>query len=296
MGEGWRTKDEGRGTKDEGRRKKDEGTKDEGWRTKDEGMRDWRRVPVVALVDNIIPHEKRMGDRAFSRYFVGAVDRFVVMSRSVEAEMRLFTQTKPVQYVPHPIYDIYGEGVGRADALAQLGLSADKRYLLFFGFIRAYKGLDLALEAIARCLLPTVYLIVAGEFYEDEAPYRNLIKELGIEERVIIRSDFIPTDEVRFYFGAADLILQPYKSATQSGVAQIAYHFEKPMIVTDVGGLPEIVANGEAGYVVKPDPEAIAEAIVDFYKHDRAEGFIGRVREKKKEFLWSNMVEALKFS
>jgi len=250
---------------------------------------------VIALADNIIPHERRSGDRLLTRYFIGSVDGFIVMSRSVGEEVRQFTATKPVTYVPHPVYDNYGPKADREEALDRLGLPADRRYLLFFGFVRRYKGLDLLLRALADEALrgQALYLLVAGEFYEDEETYRTLVEELGIADRVIFHADYIPAEAVRDYFAAADLVVQPYRTATQSGISQLAYHFERPMIVTRVGGLPEIVEHGSAGYVVDVDPAAVAAAIADFFEYDRLEELSEGVRTGKKRFSWKRLVEGL---
>ena len=247
---------------------------------------------IIGLIDNIIPHEKRLGDRPLAQYFASACDAFVVMSRAVETEMKTFS-SKPTAYIPHPIYDNYGEKVNREAALKHLNLPTDTRYILFFGFIRHYKGLDLLLEALNTEGVKklNIKLIVAGEFYDDADFYKNLISSQGIEQQVILRSDFIPSDEVRYYFGATDLVVQPYRTATQSGISQIAYHFEKPMIVTNVGGLPEIVPHGEAGYVVEPTPQYIADALIDFYENDRFNDFTISVIENKKRFSWKAMTD-----
>lgn len=251
---------------------------------------------VIALTDNAIPHEKRPGDRLFTRYFIGAADGFVVMSRSVGQDIRQFTADKPISYIPHPVYDNYGAPAGREQSLHQLGLSADGSYLLFFGFIRHYKGLSLLLEAMAQPAVQSLglKLIVAGEFYEDKAPYLQLIQDLGLEGQVYLRDVYIPDEQVRYYFGAADLVVQPYRSATQSGISQLAYHFDKPMVVTRVGGLPEIVAHGEEGYVVEVQPGAIAAAIADFFVQKRAAAMSARVREGKQRFSWENMASGIK--
>jgi D-inositol-3-phosphate glycosyltransferase len=251
---------------------------------------------IIGLIDNIIPHEKRVGDRPFAQYFVDACDAFVVMSSSVKEEMTQFNN-KPCYYTPHPIYDIYGKKVSRDEALKFLQLPDNQRYILFFGFIRKYKGLDILIEALG--LLKNrentegvnLKLLIAGEFYGDETFYKDLIKTQNIENQVIIKSDYIPTEEVKYYFGAADVIVQPYRSATQSGISQIAYHFEKPMIVTNVGGLSEIVPNGEAGYVVEPTPQYIANAIEKFYQNDNAIRLEEGVRKNKGRFSWEAMVK-----
>ena len=250
-------------------------------------------VSIIGLIDNIIPHEKRFGDKVLAQYFTDACDGFVVMSRSVEKEMQLFTKKKVI-YIPHPIYDTYGDKVLRTDALQYLNLSAYRNYILFFGFVRKYKGLDILLEAMTNADVRALNLtlLIAGEFYEDEQTYRDYISKNALTDNVIIKSDFIPSDAVRYYFGAADVVVQPYRTATQSGISQMAYHFETPMIVTNVGGLSEIVPNGKVGFVVEPSPDAIAQALIRFYKTDR-NFFVAGVADEKKRFAWINMVEAI---
>jgi glycosyltransferase involved in cell wall biosynthesis len=251
-----------------------------------------KHTRVIAITDNVTPHEKRPGDRLLTRYFVNSADGFVVMSRSVGEDLRQFTASKPYRYTPHPIYDSYGELVLREAALRQLQLDENQRYILFFGFIRQYKGLDLLLRAMAdeRVRSLPIRLIVAGEFYDDDAPYRELIVQHHLTEKVILHDDFIPNEQVKYYFGAADLVVQPYRTATQSGISQLAFHFEKPMIVTRVGGLPEIVRHGEEGYVVDVDAAAIAEAIVDFFEHERQSEMTRNVRVGKARYGWDQMV------
>ncbi len=253
-----------------------------------------RHTKTLCIADNIIPHESRPGDQLFTKYFVGATDAFIAMSRSVLDDIATFT-AKPAKFIPHPIYDTYGEICGRDEAVAKLGLDPKYRYLLFFGFIRDYKGLDLLLKAMAdeRLRHKDLKLLVAGEYYGNQAFYEKLIQELGIEDQLVIKSDYIPNEEVRYYFGAADLVVQPYKSATQSGISQMAYHFEKPMVVTEVGGLPEIVPHGKAGYVVPVNEQAIADAIFDFYENDKMKVLTAGVKEEKKRFSWGNMVEGI---
>ena len=252
---------------------------------------------VVAITDNVVPHERRPGDGPLTRYFLRACDGFVTMSRAVLADLqRLGFGDKPVLYRPHPLYDNFGPAKPKAAAQAALGLPPSFRYVLFFGFIRAYKGLDILLEAFAdaRVAALPVKLLIAGEFYEDAAPYEALIQKLGLESRLVRATDFIPNEQVVNYFCAADLIVQPYKNATQSGVSQVAYHFGRPMLVTDVGGLAELIPAGMVGYVVPPTPLAIADALVDFYTNDREEAFSAGVRAEAKKFSWEVMVAALK--
>ena len=252
---------------------------------------------VVAITDNVVPHEKRPGDGPLARYFLRACDGFVTMSRRVLGDLqRLGFGQKPAQYRPHPLYDNFGPAKPKTEALAALKLPADVGYLLFFGFIRAYKGLDILLEALAdiRVAALPIKLIIAGEFYEDAAPYEALIQKYQLAERIIRATNFIPNGEVVNYFCAADLIVQPYKNATQSGVSQIAYHFGRPMLVTDVGGLAELIPAGVVGYVVPPAPGAIADAIVDFYANQREEAFAAGARQEAKKFSWDVLVGALK--
>ncbi|MDQ2794378.1 MAG: glycosyltransferase [Bacteroidota bacterium] len=253
---------------------------------------------VVAITDNVIPHEKRPGDGPLTRYFLSACDGFVTMSRAVLGDLqRLGFGRKPALYRPHPLYDNFGPIRPQGAALAALGLPTDSRYLLFFGFIRAYKGLDVLLEAFAdaRLVALPVKLIIAGEFYENAAPYEALIKQYDLESRLVRATDFIPNEAVADYFCAADLVVQPYKNATQSGVSQIAYHFERPMLVTDVGGLAELIPAGEVGYVVPPTAAALAEALVDFLTHPEKQAhFEAGTRRVKQQFSWPVMVAALK--
>ncbi|RMG85903.1 MAG: glycosyltransferase [Bacteroidetes bacterium] len=250
---------------------------------------------TMCIADNVIPHERRPGDRLFTRFFIHNVEAFIVMSRSVKKDIRQFTRQKPVEFIPHPIYDNYGPRVSRAEALHHLGLSEEFRYILFFGFIRDYKGLDLLLKAMAnpRLRQRPVRLLVAGEYYGNAAFYENLIRSEGIENQVIMKTEFIPSEMVKYYFGAADLVVQPYKSATQSGISQLAYHFEKPMVVTRVGGLPEIVEHGKAGYVTDVHEDAIAAAILDFFDHNRLAELTAGVRQNKALFSWENMVRGI---
>lgn len=253
------------------------------------------KTKAVAITDNVLPHEKRPGDKLLTRYFIGAADAFITMSNSVERDLRLFTKCKPSRLIPHPVYDIYGEPADREVALKKLGLTPEGKYVLFFGFIREYKGLDLLLQAMAdaRVRQLGVHLIVAGEYYGNREKYEQLIQELGLKDCVSLHTEYIPNSDVRYYFSAADLVAQPYRSATQSGISQMAFHFEKPMLVTEVGGLPEMVTHGKSGYVVKVAPDAIADALVDFFTNNRKSAFEQGVREEKKRFTWQRLREGL---
>lgn len=250
---------------------------------------------ITGLIHNMIPHEHRPGDRLFARYFAKSVDGYVAMSDAVLSDIEQFDQNRPRVFCRHPLYDNFGKAATREESLQFFGLDPQYRYMLFFGLIRDYKGLDLLLKAYAdkRLRQENVRLIVAGEFYSGSEKYFGMEKELGLEGLIIWKSDFVPNSEVRYCFGAADLIVQPYKSATQSGVAQIAYHFEKPMLVTDVGGLAEIVPDGVAGYVVEPDATQIADRLVDFFKEDKKDQFTEGLRQEKKNYSWTNMARSV---
>ena len=251
----------------------------------------------ISILDNLVPHEHRIGDRVLTRYFVHSIDGMVAMSRSVLADADLFDpeHRKPRTFCPHPLYDHYGAAMPRQEALQQLGLSVEGHYVLFFGFIRDYKGLDLLLDAMAdpRIEHAGIRLIVAGEFYGDPKPYMEQIERLGIEERLVLCTSFIADHEVGRYFCAADLVAQPYKSATQSGVTQIAFHFERPMLVTNVGGLPEIVPDGQVGLVVQPEADQIANAVVRFFEEGLAPQLTEGVRQEKKRYAWENMTQTI---
>ncbi len=249
------------------------------------------QTKVVSVLDNVVPHEKRPGDVPFTRYFLKPVDAFIAMSQSVLNDLRQFEPSKPASLIPHPIYDNYGAIVSKAAARAHLKLDENKRYILFFGFIRQYKGLDLLLQAMAEEPMRKldIHLIVAGEFYEDAAPYQQLLQQLQLGDRVLMHTDFIPNEAVKYYFCAADLVVQPYKSATQSGISQIAYHFEKPMVVTNVGGLVEMVPDGKVGFQCEPEPPAIAAAVEKYYVEEREADMTAALREEKKQYSWERM-------
>lgn len=254
------------------------------------------KTEIVALIHNMIPHEPTILDKLFPKYFVNAMDGFVAMADSVIEDVKYFdANSKPKIVSPHPIYDHYGALLDKKDAAIKLGLYDQNAYILFFGFIRQYKGLDLLLEAFAdeRLRKFPLKLIVAGEFYENPEPYLSQIAKLKLGNFVELRTVFIPDSEVRNYFSVADIVAQPYRTATQSGVSQIAYHFEKPMLVTNVGGLAEIVPHGKVGYVVDVEPAQIADALVDFYENKRADEFIENIKTEKLKYAWSQMTEAI---
>ncbi len=252
-----------------------------------------KHTVIICLADNVVPHEHRPGDRLLTNYFIQRIDGLIAMSRSELTEASAFRKNLPLGYCPHPIFDNYGERLSFEVAKHKLKLDIGTKYLLFFGFIRDYKGLDLLIDAFAdeRMRKVPVKLLVAGEYYSSPEPYLELIKKNNLEDLIELRTDFIPDDEVNLYFSAADMVVQPYKSATQSGVTQIGYHFNKPMLVTNVGGLSEIIPDGKIGYVVEPDTISIADALVDFFANNRIAEFEANIVEEKKKFSWSNLVQ-----
>ncbi len=253
------------------------------------------KTRCIALVHNMIPHEPSILDKLFAPFFVRHTDGFVALSESVVQDINRFDHgTKPKTSYPHPIYDHYGEQMSKEEACQAFHLNPENQYMLFFGLVRAYKGLDLLLDAFGKVKdqLPNLQLIIAGEFYEDEDKYRAQIASNGLMDRVIIKNEFIADADLRKYFGAADLIVQPYKSATQSGVTQVAFHFEKPMLVTNVGGLGEIVHDHKMGYAVEPNAEAIAQALTDYYTHNRQADYTTYLIKEKDKYSWSRLAES----
>lgn len=254
-----------------------------------------KKTRIVTIADNVIPHEKRIGDTIFTKYFLQPVHAFVTMSEKVMHDLRSFTQ-KPAQQVVHPLYDNFGEAVSVEVARAHLNLPIHAKIVLFFGFIRAYKGLDLLLEATALLKKSSdepIYVLVAGEFYEDRTKYDELITSLAIEDRLFLRTEFISDSDVKYYLSAADFVIQPYKHATQSGVTPLSYHFEKPMLVTNVGGLPDLVPHQKVGWIVEPNPTAIAEGIHALYQLGVAH-FLPHLRNEKKKYSWEVLANTIR--
>ncbi len=250
-----------------------------------------KKTKVICILDNVLPHEKRLGDKQLINYFIKACDGFISMSKQVMNDLSLFYKGKNVKLIPHPVYDLFGETINKTEACKALQLDSSVNYILFFGFIRKYKGLDLLLEALGNAQLKdkNIKAIIAGEFYEEKKDYLEIIDRLQLQNQIILKDDFIPDSQVKYYFSACDVVVQPYRSATQSGISQIAYHFEKPMIVTNVGGLPELVHHHKTGFVVNTDPSEIAHAILQFYSDDYATKFAPHLKEEKKKFSWDVM-------
>ena len=248
-----------------------------------------KHTKIICIADNIIPHEKRFGDTQFTKYFVKPIDAFITMSKKVMQDLKKFTN-KPAQQIVHPLYDNFGEAINKQTARKHLGLPENENIILFFGFIRKYKGLDLLLEAMSllKNNQPTtnIKLLIAGEFYEDKKVYDNLIAQLNISSSLILKTDFIPDSEVKYYLSAADFVIQPYRNATQSGVTPLAYHFNKPMLVTNVGGLPDLVPDYKVGLIAEPTAISIAEKIIELYQLGE-QYFLPHLLEEKKKYSWS---------
>jgi glycosyltransferase involved in cell wall biosynthesis len=253
---------------------------------------------VVCIADNIIPHEKRPGDIPFTKYFIKPVDAFITMSEKVLADLKQFTSTKPARFVAHPLYDNFGEKINRAAAREKLGIAAEDKVMLFFGFIRKYKGLDILLDAVKLLSenknpgTAAIKLLIAGEYYEDSKQYEEQVAQLGIQNNLLIHTSFIADSEVKYYLCAADVVVQPYRNATQSGVTPLAYHFEVPMIVTNVGGLPSLVPDGKVGLVAEPNAADIAQKIQDYFAKGEAH-FLPHLQQEKKKYSWKVMMQQI---
>jgi len=253
-----------------------------------------KKIRIVGMTDNILPHEKRPGDRPLTRYFMGSCHGFITLSSTVLDELHQFTR-KPAEYFPHPINDQLGEIMDKQSAREKLNLDPEGKYVLFFGIVRKYKGLDLLIRAFSHQKIKeqNIKLMVVGEFYDSPKPYQEMIQQYHLENQVMLENKFIPGSHIKQYFSAADLVAQTYHTASQSGITQMAYHFERPMLVTDVGGLSEIVPHEKVGYVVEKDPPQIASAIADFFGQKRFHTFSLQVKEEKKKYTWEAFVDKL---
>ncbi len=253
-----------------------------------------RHTKLVCIADNILPHEKRPGDKVFTTYFLKPIDAFITMSEKVLSDLRMFESRKPALYIPHPLYDNFGESVDRVIARETLSIGLSDKIILFFGFIRKYKGLDILLDAmqILQNKDAGIKLMIAGEFYGDRKPYDEQIIRLGIEKSLILKTSFIPDSDVKNYFCASDLVVQPYRNATQSGVTPLAYHFEVPMVVTNVGGLPTMVPDNKVGLIAEPNAQSLANKILEYFDKGRAH-FTPGLKEEKKKYSWQVIVDAI---
>ncbi len=255
-----------------------------------------RKTKVITLVDGLFTDNRGGLAKMVTRYYVNKSDGFITLSKPVLEELKTFDKyNKPKVYSPHPLYDNFGVIIDREQALAQLKLSPDYRYILFFGFIKDYKGLDILLESLTNPILDElpVKLIVAGEFSGSNEKYMKIIREKGLGSKVVLHTRFIPSEMVSVYFCASDLVVQPYKDAAQSGVTQIAYHFNVPMVVTNVGSLPDMVPHMVSGIVVDPDPKNVANAIHRFFTKNLSEQLVKGIEKQKKRFSWNTLTDCI---
>lgn len=258
------------------------------------GRRVKKHTKVLALTDNIIPHEKRIGDIPFTKYFVGSCHGFIAMSKAVLNDISKFSDTNKKAYSPHPMYATYGEPVSMSESRKKLGLNETDNIVLFFGLIRHYKGLDILLEAFANKNIDArTKLLIAGEFYEDKQPYLDLIEKHDLKDRIILHDSFIANDMVRYYFCASNLVAQTYRNATNSGVTMVGYYYNKPMLVTNVGGLAEIVPNHICGYTVPLETSSISSAIIDFFGNNKESEMVSNVKKEKVKYEWSSFINTL---
>ncbi len=256
-----------------------------------------KHTKIICIADNIIPHEQKIIDKPFTKYFVKPIDAFVTMSDKVMEDLRLFTQKKAIKII-HPLYDNFGNAISKKEAQEFLQINSSKKTLLFFGFIRHYKGLDILLNALKiikeknNSFYHSLQLIIAGEYYEDSKKYTSFITENKLKDVVVQKTNFIPDSEVKYYLCAADVVIQPYRNATQSGVTPLAYHFEKPMIVTNVGALASNVPHKKVGLVCEPNATDIANAIEEFFTLNY-NAFLDNIKEEKKKYSWDKLVKSI---
>lgn len=255
-----------------------------------------KHTKIICIADNIFPHEKLPGEILLTKYFIKPVDAFITMSEKVLSDLYQFTKNKPAQFIPHPLYDNFGTIISKEEARKKLGINQNDKIILFFGFIRKYKGVDILLNAIKilnnESKIENLKLLIAGEFYDDEKNYQALLNDPEIKDHLILHTHFISNTDVKFYLCSADCVIQPYRSATQSGVTPLAYHFEIPMIVTNVGGLPSLVPDKKVGLVAEPNAESIANKIIEYFSLGE-DYFLPQLLVEKKKYSWGKMVQAI---
>ncbi len=253
------------------------------------------RTKVLVICDNIIPHENKPGDTTITKYFFKYADYFVLLSKKVQEDLLKLKPKAKNKILPHPVYSNFGTPVDKKEARKFLDLPIDEKLILFFGFIRDYKGLDVLLEVMK--MLKTelnIKLIIAGEYYSNEEKYKKIINELGLQNQLYLFTDFISTSEVKYYFSACDAVILPYRDATQSGIVQIAMNFHKPVIATNVGGLAEVISDGSTGFIVeKENSMKLATAIENFYLQNKEKQFVSNIIKETDKYSWSKFTEGI---
>lgn len=256
-----------------------------------------KHIKKIFICHNVFPHERFPLDKILTRMVLNKGNGFIVHSHSDGKELLSIKSDANYQYNPHPTYNAFKiRNLSKDEARTELRIEHSKRVLLFFGFVREYKGLKHLINAmpIIKKQFSDIELMIVGVFGDDKEDYIELIRNNDVADIIYLKDDYTPDNEVEKYFAASDLVVLPYESATQSGIAQIAFGFEKPVVVTNVGGLPDIVEDGKTGYVVNPkSPDEIAMSIIDFYKNNRENELIDEVKKEAYRFEWDRIVEKM---
>ena len=256
-----------------------------------------KKTKIIFIAHNVFPHEKRPFDKSLTNYAFKVVDHFIIQSTAVERDLKIFKPDANYLRLEHPVFEAFAPGIDRSEARKKLGIGEGREVLLYFGFIRKYKGIDIAIRAIAEAAKkrPNLLLIVAGESYTGEEDYKLLAKELEVlDTNVKFFDQYISNDDVPAFFSAANAALLPYRHATQSGVVQIAYHYDLPVIATNVGGLPEIVIDKKSGLIaVDATPESVAKSIEEYFDQDLEPRLRDGVRSEKPKYSWQTFVEGI---
>jgi len=252
-----------------------------------------KKTKIISVLDNVIPHEPRFFDAPFTKYYLGSNDGFVVLSDAVGKDLIAYKPDAKFISASHPVYDHFGEKMERDKAIEELGIEKDKKNILFFGLIREYKGLDILIDSFSM-LDDSYQLIIAGEPYGSFDRYKEQIDKSPNRERIQLFTRYISDNEVPGFFSASDVCVLPYRSATQSGISAISYHFELPMITTNVGGLKEAIEVPGTGIVVETvDSVAIKNAIVDYFERDLGGSFSKNIIKEKERLSWGNFSNKL---
>lgn len=256
-----------------------------------------RKCPILLVCHNVYPHERFPMDKFLTRLVLKQADYYLVQSQKDEADLLGIIENAKYRRVVHPTYGVFNmSGIDRYEARKKLKISQSDPVILFFGFVRKYKGLHHLLRAMPEIAsrMPHIKLLIAGDFGEDKEEYLNEIETYAISESVILKEGYCPDKEVELYFLASNLVVLPYEEATQSGIAQIAFGFRRPVVVTDVGGLPEIVTEGRTGYIVPPlNPKALADAVIRFFTEKKEEEFSVNIGREERRFSWEKMTQEI---